>query len=111
MQLSSAVRRAGAAATAVAAGTLFAFAGTANAATYTPADTAALEAAVAAANASVGVTDLIQLTSGVAYTPTATLSVRLEDLAIWDTASSSFVLEPIPHTVTIGSVTAPLPLP
>jgi hypothetical protein len=81
MKLSNAGHRAGCTAIALATGALLACAGAAGAATYNPPDTPALQAAVASANASVGVPDVIQLTPGVVYAPDATLQID-DDLLI-----------------------------
>jgi hypothetical protein len=81
MKVSTAVRRIAGSAAVLAAGTLLAFAGSASADTYTPANTTEFQAAVAASNASIGVADVIQLAPGVVYSPEATQTI-LDDLTI-----------------------------
>jgi Right handed beta helix region len=81
MKVSSAVRRVAGSAIALAAATLLAFATSASADTYTPANTTEFQAAITSANASIGVPDLIQLAPGVAYSPDATVEI-LDDLTI-----------------------------
>jgi hypothetical protein len=81
MKLTTAGRRMACSAAALTCGALLAFAGPASADTYNVSDTAEFEAAILAANASIGEPDTIQLAPSGTFTPNQTVNV-LDDLTI-----------------------------